>query len=142
MILILNGPNLNMLGKREPGVYGSDTLEELDDQCQGWGGELGVSVSCRQSNYEGQLLEWVQEAHEHGYRGIVLNPGALTHYSYALRDAISGQPLPVVEVHLSNTDAREAFRHLSVTAPVCRGSVRGLGARGYRYALEYLVETT
>ncbi|ADV67185.1 type II 3-dehydroquinate dehydratase [Deinococcus maricopensis] len=142
MILVLNGPNLNLLGRREPGVYGSGTLEDLERQCEEWGAELGVTVTCRQSNFEGQLLEWVHEAAEQGFRGIVLNPGALTHYSYALRDAISGQDLPVVEVHLSNVDAREAFRHVSVTAGVCRGKISGLGARGYRYALEELTELT
>ncbi|MFC4452451.1 type II 3-dehydroquinate dehydratase [Deinococcus sonorensis] len=140
MFLILNGPNLNLLGTREPGVYGAGTLEDLERQCEEWGTELGVTVTCHQSNFEGQLLEWVQQAGEQGFRGIVINPGALTHYSYALRDAIAGQALPVVEVHLSNVDAREAFRHVSVTAPVCRGKISGLGWAGYRFALEYLSE--
>ena len=142
MILVLNGPNLNLLGRREPGIYGASTLEDLERQCEEWGAELGVTVTCRQSNFEGQLLEWVHEAAEQGFRGIVLNPGALTHYSYALRDAIAGQDLPVVEVHISNVDAREAFRHVSVTAGVCRGKISGLGLRGYRYALEELTEST
>ena len=142
MLLVLNGPNLNRLGLREPGVYGSQTLEDLERLCEAWGAELGMSVTCRQSNYEGQLLEWVQDAQEHGFSGIVINPGALTHYSYALRDAISGQPLPVVEVHISNVDAREEFRHKSVTAAVCRGKISGLGFLGYRLAMEALVEGT
>ncbi|WP_288434068.1 type II 3-dehydroquinate dehydratase [uncultured Deinococcus sp.] len=140
MFLVLNGPNLNRLGLREPGVYGAQTLEDLERQCEAWGAELGVAVTCRQSNFEGQLLEWIHEAQEQGFTGIVINPGALTHYSYALRDAISGQPLPVVEVHVSNVDAREEFRHKSVTAAVCRGKISGLGFTGYRLAMDYLAE--
>lgn len=140
MLLVLNGPNLNRLGLREPGVYGSQTLEDLERQCESWGAELGESVTCRQSNFEGQLLEWIHEAQEQGFTGIVINPGALTHYSYALRDAIAGQPLPVVEVHISNVDAREEFRHKSVTAAVCKGKISGLGFVGYRLAMEYLLE--
>lgn len=140
MLLVLNGPNLNRLGRREPGVYGSQTLEDLERQCEAWGAELGESVTCRQSNYEGQLIDWIHEAEEQGYDGIVLNPGALTHSSYALRDAIASQPLPVVEVHISNVDAREAFRHVSLTAPVCRGKISGLGFLGYRLAMEALTE--
>ncbi|GHF66751.1 type II 3-dehydroquinate dehydratase [Deinococcus ficus] len=140
MLLVLNGPNLNRLGRREPSVYGSQTLEDLERQCEAWGAELGESVTCRQSNYEGQLIDWIHEAEEQGYDGIVLNPGALTHSSYALRDAIASQPLPVVEVHISNVDAREAFRHVSLTAPVCRGKISGLGFLGYRLAMEALTE--
>lgn len=140
MLLILNGPNLNRLGLREPAVYGAQSLEDLERQCELWGQELDIPVSCRQSNYEGQLLDWIQEAEEHGFSGIVLNPGALTHYSYALRDAIAGQNLPVIEVHISNVDAREAFRQVSVTAGVCRGKISGLGFLGYRLAMEALVE--
>ena len=141
MLLVLNGPNLNRLGRREPGVYGSQTLEDLERQCEAWGAELGENVTCRQSNYEGQLIDWIHEAEEQGYDGIVLNPGALTHTSYALRDAIASQPLPVVEVHISNVDAREAFRHVSLTAPVCRGKISGLGFLGYRLAMEALTES-
>lgn len=140
MILILNGPNLNMLGKREPHIYGATTLTDLENQCEEWGAEIGLAVTCRQSNFEGQLIEWIQEAEEHGFQGIIINPGALTHYSYALRDAISSQKLPVVEVHISNVEARETFRHTSVTAPVCKGKISGLGILGYRFALEYLLE--
>ena len=141
MLLVLNGPNLNRLGLREPGVYGSQTLEDLERQCESWGAELGTSVTCRQSNYEGQLIEWIHEAQEQGFSGVVINPGALTHYSYALRDAIAGQPLPVIEVHISNVDAREEFRHTSVTAAVCRGKISGLGFLGYRLGMGALVES-
>lgn len=140
MLLVLNGPNLNLLGTREPEVYGRETLEDLENTCEAWGADLGVTVTCRQSNHEGNLIEWIHEAGSAGFRGIVINPGALTHYSYALRDAIAGQTLPVVEVHLSNVDARESFRHTSVTAGVCRGKISGLGFLGYRLAMEYLVE--
>lgn len=140
MLLVLNGPNLNRLGLREPDVYGTQTLEDLERQCEAWGAELGEAVTCRQSNFEGQLLEWIQEAEEQGFTGIVINPGALTHYSYALRDAIASQLLPVVEVHISNVDAREEFRHKSVTAAVCKGKISGLGFLSYRLALEALTE--
>ena len=141
MILVLNGPNLNRLGTREPGVYGSITLSELEEHCYSWATDLKLSLKCQQSNFEGQLLEWVQTASELGYQGIIINPGALTHYSYALRDAISGQDLPVLEVHLSNVHAREEFRHKSVISAVCKGSIVGLGASGYRLALEFFSET-
>jgi 3-dehydroquinate dehydratase-2 len=131
MVLILNGPNLNLLGRREPEVYGRTTLEELEALCEAWGAELGLGVVFRQTNYEGQLIEWVQQAHQEGFLAIVLNPGALTHYSYALLDAIRAQPLPVVEVH----------RRHSVTAPACRGIVSGFGPLSYKLALVYLAET-
>jgi 3-dehydroquinate dehydratase II len=141
VVLILNGPNLNRLGTREPEVYGRDTLDDLERRTEAWGLELGLRVTCRQSNYEGQILEWVQTAADDGFRAIIINPGALTHYSIALRDAISGQGLPVVEVHLSNVQAREEFRHHSVVAAVCVGTIAGFGAQGYRLALEYLAST-
>ncbi|GHG11257.1 3-dehydroquinate dehydratase [Deinococcus piscis] len=140
MILVLNGPNLNRLGTREPGVYGSGTLAELERLCRDWAAELGSEAQCRQSNHEGQLIDWIQVAEEEGFRGIVLNPGAFTHYSYAIRDAIAGQPLPVIEVHISHVDAREEFRHVSVVAPVCRGKLSGFGFLGYRLALQALLE--
>ena len=140
MILVLNGPNLNLLGKREPEVYGTLSYEELEEQLEAWGQQLGTVVVARQSNHEGQLVEWIQRAESEGFFGIVLNPGALTHYSYALFDAIRAQPLPVVEVHLSNIYAREPFRTKSVTAPATKGVISGLGALGYRLALEYLLE--
>jgi len=140
MVLVLNGPNLNLLGKREPELYGRTTLEELEALCEAWGAELGLGVVFRQSNYEGQLIDWIQQAHGEGFLAIVLNPGALTHYSYALLDAIKAQPLPVVEVHLTNLHAREPFRQHSVTAPACRGIVSGFGPLSYKLALVYLAE--
>jgi 3-dehydroquinate dehydratase II len=138
MILVLNGANLNRLGIRQPEVYGAETLAELEARIKTWGTELGFEVICQQSNFEGALLEWLQTATELGYKAVIINPGAWTHYAYALRDAIAGQPLPVLEVHLSNVHAREEFRHSSVIAPVCLGSIVGLGAQGYRLALEFL----
>jgi len=140
MILVLNGPNLNLLGMREPEVYGTLTLEDLENQVEAWAAELGTAVTLRQSNYEGQLIEWIQQAAAEGFGGIVLNPAALTHYSYALFDAVQAQPLPVVEVHISNIHAREEFRRRSVTAPAAAGVIAGLGALGYKYALSFLVE--
>ncbi len=141
-ILVINGPNLNRLGVREPDIYGSLSLAELEERCESWGAELGVGVVCRQSNFEGQLIEWIQEAALHGAYGIVLNPGALTHYSYALRDAITSQNVPVLEVHLSNIHAREAFRHTSVVTGVCVGAILGLGAESYRLAIEFFAAET
>ena len=135
MILVLNGPNLNLLGRREPEVYGTQTLADLENLCSDWGASLGVGVVCRQSNYEGQVLEWLHGAADEGFRGVVLNPGGLTHTSVALRDAVAGITLPVVEVHLSNVQAREAFRHHSYISAVCLGTVTGLGVDGYYAAL-------
>ena len=140
MILVLNGPNLNLLGQREPEVYGQDTLQDLEKACARWGQSLGVQVACRQSNYEGQLLEWLHGAASEGIRGITINPGGLTHTSVALRDAVAGIDLPVVEVHLSNVHAREDFRHHSYLSAVCVGTVTGLGADGYYAALYALTQ--
>lgn len=140
MILILNGPNLNTLGKREPEVYGKTTLEELEELCEDWGAELGFGVACRQSNFEGQIVEWIQGAASEGFRGIILNPAALTHYSVAVLDAIRSQTLAVVEVHLSNIHAREEFRRHSVTATAAKGIISGFGPMSYRMALVYLAD--
>ena len=140
MILILNGPNLNLLGRREPEIYGHTTLEELEELCQAWGAELGLGVVCRQSNFEGQLVEWIQQAADEGFRAIVLNPGAFTHYSLALLDAIRGQRLPVVEVHLSNLHAREEYRRHSVTAMATKGIISGFGPMSYKMALVCLAD--
>ena len=140
MILVINGPNLNLLGKREPGVYGSQTLTDLEKQCKAWGKELSVSVTCRQSNHEGVILDWLHAAHDEGFKGIVINPGGLTHTSVALRDAIAGISVPAIEVHLSNVYAREGFRHHSYISAVCKGSIAGLGFQGYRCAIQTLAE--
>jgi len=130
-ILVLHGPNLNLLGSREPAVYGRTTLAEVDAAIARHGEARGVRVDCRQSNHEGVLVDAIQQAAAQGFAAVVLNPGALGHYSYALRDAIAGVDLPVVEVHLSNVQAREFFRHRSVIAPVCRGQIAGFGLYSY-----------
>lgn len=140
MILVLNGPNLNRLGLREPHIYGTGTLAELENLCRSWGQAWGVEVECRQSNHEGQLIDWIQEAEATGFRGVVLNPAAFTHYSYAIRDAVAGQSLPVIEVHISHVDAREDFRRTSVIAPVCRGKLSGFGFLGYKLAIAALLD--
>jgi 3-dehydroquinate dehydratase-2 len=137
-ILLLHGPNLNLLGTREPSVYGTLTLDDINQRVQDTARRLDVELRVLQSNHEGALIDAVHDAATWA-RGIVVNPGAFGHYSYALRDAFASVRLPTVEVHLSNIHARERFRHRSVIAPVVTGMVSGLGWRGYVHALEMLV---
>jgi len=135
-VLYLFGPNLGALGRRDPERYGSATLEEIMAEVAERGRTLGHEVVWRQSDHEGDLVGWILGAAEEGVGAVVANPGALSHYSYALRDAIEGCGLPVVEVHMTNIHAREEFRRTSVLSPVCRASIIGLGAGGYHLALE------
>jgi 3-dehydroquinate dehydratase-2 len=138
-VLVLNGPNLNMLGVREPQTYGTMTLSEIERLCADEAAALGLEVECRQSNHEGELVTWIQQAMG-AFAAIVLNPGAYSHTSIAIHDAIKAVGLPVAEVHLSNIHAREAFRHHSYVSPVALGVICGFGATGYRLALRALAE--
>ncbi|HED04714.1 MAG TPA: type II 3-dehydroquinate dehydratase [Candidatus Fraserbacteria bacterium] len=138
-ILVLHGPNLNLLGEREPQIYGHTTLEQLNEQLRRYARSQGLSLKIFQSNHEGALIDRIQ-AERHWAEGIVINPGAFTHYSYALRDAIAAVALPTVEVHLSDIQHREEFRRLSVIAPVCITQISGQGPQGYRQALKRLQE--
>jgi len=136
-VLVLNGPNLNMLGTREPQVYGSETLADVEADCRGVGEALGLAVECRQSNWEGQLIDWIHAARSE-FDAIVINPGGLTHTSVSLRDALSAYGGPVIEVHISNIHRREAFRHVSYVSAIAVGMICGLGVEGYGLAIRRL----
>ena len=138
-ILVVNGPNLNLLGTRQPEIYGSETLSDIQRIIDAYGLERGVQISHYQSCVEGEVVNAVCSA-KGSVDGIIINPAAFTHSSVALRDAISACSLPVVEVHISNTHRREGFRHVSLTAPVCIGQIMGFGSKGYLLALDALVE--
>jgi 3-dehydroquinate dehydratase-2 len=133
-VFVLNGPNLNLLGVREPSVYGSDTLADIEERCLARAAMLELQIEFRQTNHEGQLVDWIQEARESA-DGIILNAGALTHTSVAVLDALSAAGLPIIEVHLSNIFRRESFRHHSYVSLAANGVICGLGAQGYELAL-------
>ena len=138
-ILVINGPNLNLLGKRAPGIYGNDSLFDIQSEIVCLAKELGVEVEFYQSNHEGGIIDAIHNAMDES-DGVILNAGAYTHYSYAIRDAIAAVKIPVIEVHMSNIHAREEFRHTSVIAPVCRGSIAGFGKNSYLLALRALAD--
>ncbi|NSL50373.1 type II 3-dehydroquinate dehydratase [Calidifontibacillus erzurumensis] len=133
-LLLINGPNLNLLGVREPGIYGQTTLKDLEEQLTAFARENQLDLSCFQSNHEGAIIDAIHDA-RNNFSGIIINPGAFTHYSYAIRDAIASVDVPVIEVHISNVHKREEFRHISVIAPVCEGQIVGLGITGYKLAI-------
>lgn len=135
-VFVLNGPNLNLLGLREPQIYGSDTLDDIAGMLEDRARELGLEIDLRQSNHEGHLVDWLHEAQAEGAKAVLLNAGAYTHTSIALHDAIKAVKTPVIEVHLSNPHTREEFRHLSFVGRAARGSVAGFGALSYLVALE------
>jgi 3-dehydroquinate dehydratase-2 len=136
IIFVLNGPNLNLLGTREPEVYGSQTLDDIAGALEDRAQELGLRIDLRQSNHEGHLIDWLHEAQAIGARAVILNAGAFTHTSVALHDAVKAITTPVIEVHISNPYARESFRRRSYVAPVARGTITGFGAIGYQLALD------
>lgn len=139
-VLVVSGPNLDRLGRREPSVYGSQTLADIHQSIAELAETLGAKVECRQSNHEGTLIDWIGAAVDDGFDAVVLNPGAYTHTSWALHDCIKGAIIPVVECHLSNPAARETFRHHSCVAPACVGTITGFGAQSYLVALRAIVE--
>jgi 3-dehydroquinate dehydratase II len=139
-VLVLSGPNLDRLGRREPAIYGTTTLSAIHDRLGRLARELGAEVVCRQSNHEGHLIDWINAAADDGFAGILLNAGSLTHTSYALYDALRGAEVPAIEVHVSNPDAREPFRRRSLIAPACVGRISGFGAQSYALALSGLLE--
>lgn len=139
-LLVLNGPNLNRLGKREPEVYGTETLEDVKEKCLSLVTQFNATLDFKQSNHEGMLIDWIHEAEDTSVDGIVINPGAFTHTSIALRDAIAAVNVPVIEVHISNIHKRESFRHESKLAAECVGQICGLGTFGYELALRKFLQ--
>jgi 3-dehydroquinate dehydratase-2 len=140
--LVLNGINLNMFGKRDPKQYGTTTLAQIDEQLLALGAELGVEVECFQTNFEGEMAERIHRAHGEGVAGVLINAGAWTHYSYGIRDALAILQCPIIEVHMSNIHAREAFRHHSVIAEIARGQIAGFGVDSYLLGLRAAVSAT
>lgn len=139
-ILVLNGPNLNMVGIREKGIYGTTSYEDIVKEIEDYAKEKNIEVECRQSNHEGDLVDWIQEAYFNKYDGIVINPGAYTHTSIALLDAVKAiDPLPVIEVHLSDINEREEFRKVSYISMACKKQIKGLGSNGYLIAIDNLI---
>lgn len=136
LVMVLNGPNLNLLGSREPHIYGHTTLDDVAEQLEAQAAALGLAVDIRQSNHEGHIVDWLHEAGARGALAVLLNAGALTHTSIAIHDAIKGINVPVIEVHLSNPHAREEFRHVSFVAKAAKGTISGFGAASYRLALD------
>lgn len=139
-VLVLHGPNLNMLGTREPAIYGRETLPSIDRRLAGLGRERGLTVVCFQSNHEGALVDRIQQARADGTGFIIINPGAYTHTSVSIRDALAATAIPFIEVHLSNVHAREPFRQRSFVSDIAVGTIAGLGSRGYAYALDFAVQ--
>lgn len=139
LVFVLNGPNLNLLGKREPHIYGHETLADVEAACRRRGDELKVEIDFRQSNHEGALIDWIHEARERA-AGLILNPGALSHTSIGIHDALKAYGGPIIEVHLSNIHQRESFRHHSYVSLVATGVICGLGTRGYALALDAMAE--
>lgn len=139
-LLMINGPNLNLLGTREPEVYGSTTLAEIEQQAGAQAQAAGATLHCFQSNYEGELIDRIHAAKQEGVQAIIINPGALTHTSVALRDALAGVAIPFVEMHISNIYRRESFRHHSYLSDLAAGVICGLGTDGYRIAIEFAVK--
>ncbi len=139
-ILVLHGPNLNLLGSREPEIYGHETLADIDARLDSLAAELGVAVEARQSNHEGELVTWIQQAATQGFRAVIINAGAYTHTSVAVRDALSASDLPAIEVHLSNIHKREEFRRTSLISEVVVGQIAGFGSQSYLLALRAAAE--
>jgi 3-dehydroquinate dehydratase II len=139
-LLLLNGPNLNLLGTREPEVYGKATLADIENAAAAQAGAAGATISCFQSNHEGALIDRIHAARTEGIDAIVINPGGLTHTSVALRDALAGVAIPFIEVHISNVHQREAFRHHSFLSAIALGTICGLGIDGYRFAIDFALQ--